>query len=207
MMKGLMDRCIAREKLVDHLKERVETAERWLHELEAWKEVQLKKLDVTKKALEEMEGHAEALKNVLKDKEGKISILRRTRKQSFLTSMPSFTSSAATMLTVLTSASVKSRLSSLTWTCLRSPLTSWPKPQPNPLSLKVPTSCLRLTPFPTLEVTKRPLYKKNRLSIKGENHPLKEAKTADHEKVVDKEALLTSLRFCKFYFYFIIEIM
>ena len=164
MMKGLMDRCIAREKLVDHLKERVETAERWLHELEAWKEVQLKKLDVTKKALEEMEGHAEALKNVLKDKEGKISILRRTRKQSFVTSMPSFTSSAATMLTVLTSASVKSRLSSLTWTCLRSPLTSWPKPQPNPLSLKVPTSCLRLTPFPTLEVMKRPLYKKNRLN-------------------------------------------
>ena len=44
-------------------------------------------------------------------------------------------------------------------------------------------------------------------SVKGENRPLKEAKTADHEKVVNKEALLTSLRFCKFYFYFIIEIM
>ena len=114
MMKGLMDRCIAREKLVDRLKERVETAETWLHELEAWKEVQLKKLDVTKKALEESEGHAKALKNVLKDKKGEISSLRRTRKWSYVTSMPSFTSSAAAMLTVLTSASVKSRLSSLT---------------------------------------------------------------------------------------------
>lgn len=44
-------------------------------------------------------------------------------------------------------------------------------------------------------------------SIKGENRPLKEVETVDHEKVVDKEAPLTSLRFCKFYFYFIIEIM
>lgn len=35
MMKGLIDSCIAREKLVDRLKERVETAETWLHELEA----------------------------------------------------------------------------------------------------------------------------------------------------------------------------
>ena len=35
MMKGLMDRCIAREKLVDYLKEKVETVETWLHELEA----------------------------------------------------------------------------------------------------------------------------------------------------------------------------
>ena len=120
---------------------------------------------MTKKALEESEGHAEALKNVLKDKEGEISSLRRMRKRSFVTSTPSFTISVATMLMVLTSASVKSRFSSLTWTSLRSPLTSWPKPEPNPSSLKVPTSCLRLTPFPTIEVTERPPYKKNRLNL------------------------------------------
>lgn len=69
--------------------------------------MQLKKLDVTKKALEESKGYAEALKNVLKDKEGEISSLRRTRKRSFVTSTPSFTNSAAAMLMVLTSASVK----------------------------------------------------------------------------------------------------
>ena len=38
-MKGLMDRCMAREKPVDHLKEKVESVEIRLHELEAWKEV------------------------------------------------------------------------------------------------------------------------------------------------------------------------
>ena len=39
MMKGLMDYCMAYEKLVDRLKERAEVAETGLHELEAWKEV------------------------------------------------------------------------------------------------------------------------------------------------------------------------
>ena len=35
MVKGLIDRCMAREKLVNHLKERAETVETRLHELEA----------------------------------------------------------------------------------------------------------------------------------------------------------------------------
>ena len=37
----------------------------------------LKKLDVTRKALEELETQAEAPKKVLKDKEGEISLLRK----------------------------------------------------------------------------------------------------------------------------------
>lgn len=53
MMKGLMDNCMAQEKLVNRLKERAKTAEMGLHKLEAWREVQIKMLDLTKKALEE----------------------------------------------------------------------------------------------------------------------------------------------------------
>ena len=64
MMKGLMDHCTAREKLVDRLKERAKSAETGLNDLKTWREVQIKKLDVTKKALEDLESHAKALKNV-----------------------------------------------------------------------------------------------------------------------------------------------
>lgn len=53
MMKGLMDRCMAREKLVDHLKEKAKVVEIGLRELEARKKVQIKKFDLTKKLLEE----------------------------------------------------------------------------------------------------------------------------------------------------------
>ena len=77
MMKGLMDRCMAREQLVDHLKERAETVEIWLCELEAWKDVQIRELDLTKKALKESEEKIEVLTNVLKDKEGEASSLRK----------------------------------------------------------------------------------------------------------------------------------
>lgn len=76
MMKGLMDHCLAQEKLVYHLKERAEATETGLNELKAWREVQGRKQDMTKKALEESKSHAEVLKKVLQDKEGEISILR-----------------------------------------------------------------------------------------------------------------------------------
>ena len=39
--------------------------------------MQIKKLDLTKKALEKSEGQVDVLKNVLKDKEGEISLLRK----------------------------------------------------------------------------------------------------------------------------------
>ena len=64
MMKGLMDRCMAREKLVDCLKERAKSTKTGLNELKTWREVQIKMLDVMKKALEEL------------GKEGEISSLR-----------------------------------------------------------------------------------------------------------------------------------
>ena len=47
------------------------------NELKTSWEVQVKKLDVTRKALEESKAQTEALKKVLKDKEGEISSLRK----------------------------------------------------------------------------------------------------------------------------------
>ena len=71
-----MDRCLSQEKWVDRLREKVKAIETELNELKAWKEVQVKKLTVTKKALEELEGHTDELRKVLQDKEGEISTLR-----------------------------------------------------------------------------------------------------------------------------------
>ena len=76
-MKGLMDHCMPWEQLVDCLKERAETAEMGLHKLEAQREVQIRKLDLTKKALEKSKEKTEVLTNVLKDKEGEVSLLRK----------------------------------------------------------------------------------------------------------------------------------
>ena len=42
---------MACEELVSSLKERAEATKTGLHDLEAWKEVQVKKLDLMKKAL------------------------------------------------------------------------------------------------------------------------------------------------------------
>ena len=71
-----MDCCLSQEKWVDRLREKVKAIETELNELKAWKEVQVKKLTVTKKALEELEGHTDELRKVLQDKEGEISTLR-----------------------------------------------------------------------------------------------------------------------------------
>ena len=62
---------------MDCLKERVETTETGLCELEAWKGVLIKKLNLRKKALEESEEKTKVLTNVLKDKEGEVSLLKK----------------------------------------------------------------------------------------------------------------------------------
>ena len=76
-MKGLMDRYMSQETVVGHLRERAKAMEMELREPEAWKKVQVNKLDLTKKLLEESEVQTEVLKKVLKDKEGEISTLRK----------------------------------------------------------------------------------------------------------------------------------
>ena len=75
MMMGLMDRCLAKEKAIDCLRENVKVVEAKLNELNAWKEVQVQKLTLTKKALE-LENYVDELRKVLLDKEGEITDLR-----------------------------------------------------------------------------------------------------------------------------------
>ena len=82
MMKVLMDCCMASEKLVDHLKERAEVTETERNELKVSCQVQIKILIVMRKALEELETQAEALKKVLNDKDGEISLLRKQVRQA-----------------------------------------------------------------------------------------------------------------------------
>lgn len=76
MMKGLMDRCLSRKQWVDSLKERAETAETEVNKLMAGKETQVRKLAMTKKALEESKSLVGELRKVLQDKEGEISTLK-----------------------------------------------------------------------------------------------------------------------------------
>ena len=76
MMMGLMDCCLAKEKAIDCLREKVKVVEAKLNELNAWKELQVQKLTLTKKALEELENHVDELRKVLLDKEGEITVLR-----------------------------------------------------------------------------------------------------------------------------------
>ena len=73
MLKGLMDRCTSHETMISHLREKVEARDSELRELTAWKEVQINKLDYTRKLLEESEASVEALKEIPKDKEGEIT--------------------------------------------------------------------------------------------------------------------------------------
>ena len=60
--------------------------------------------------------------------------------------------------------SVKSRLSFLTCTCLKSPWMTWPRPQPDPLSLEALTSYLKVIPLPTFIVMEGPLPRKDKLN-------------------------------------------
>lgn len=73
---------MACEKLVDYLRERAEAVEMEQNELKASWEVQVKKLNVMRKALEEPETQVEVLKKVLKEKEGEISSLMMQVRQA-----------------------------------------------------------------------------------------------------------------------------
>ena len=72
-MNGLMDCCASYEMVLSRLREKVEVRETKLRELTAWKEVQVNKLDLTRKLLKELEEQVEVLKKILKDKEGEIA--------------------------------------------------------------------------------------------------------------------------------------
>lgn len=94
--------------VISHLKEEVEARDSELRELTAWKEVQINKLDYTRKLLEESEASVEALKEILKDKEVEImetkNQLRQAKEDAFgsiTSSTPSERSLVALSLTVL----------------------------------------------------------------------------------------------------------
>ena len=73
MMKGLMDRYVSYETILDRLRERLGTKKMEVQELLAWKYVQIRKFDLTKQLLKELEPQVEVLKKILKDKEAEIS--------------------------------------------------------------------------------------------------------------------------------------
>ena len=55
MMKGLMDRYVSYETILDRLRERLGTKKMEVQELLAWKYVQIRKFDLTKQLLKELE--------------------------------------------------------------------------------------------------------------------------------------------------------
>ena len=71
-MKGLMDRCTSHETMISRLREKVEAKDAELQKLTAWKDVQINKIDYTRKLLEEIEASVKALKKIVKEKEGEI---------------------------------------------------------------------------------------------------------------------------------------
>ena len=77
-MKGLMDRCTSHKTMISRLREKVEAKDAELQKLTAWKDVQINKLDYTRKLLEEFEASVEALKKIVKEKEGEITETKKS---------------------------------------------------------------------------------------------------------------------------------
>ena len=78
MLKGLMDRCTSHETMISRLREKVEAKDAELQKLTAWKDVQINKIDYTRKLLEEFEASVEALKKIVKEKEGEITETKKS---------------------------------------------------------------------------------------------------------------------------------
>ena len=77
-MKGLMDRCTSHETMISRLREKVEAKDAELQKLTAWKDVQINKIDYTRKLLEEIEASVKALKKIVKEKEGEITETKKS---------------------------------------------------------------------------------------------------------------------------------
>ena len=77
-MKGLMDHCTSHETMISRLREKVEAKDAELQKLTAWKDVQINKIDYTRKLLEEFEASVKALKKIVKEKEGEITETKKS---------------------------------------------------------------------------------------------------------------------------------
>ena len=82
MLKGLMDHDISHETVISRLREKVEARDTELRKLTTWKDVQINKLDYIRKLLEESKASVEALKKILKDKEGEITKTKNQLRQA-----------------------------------------------------------------------------------------------------------------------------
>ena len=196
MMKGPMDRCLAREKWVDRLKEKAEIAETELNELRAQKESQVKKLSMTKKALEELEILADKLRKVLQDKEGEISKLREQIRRAKEDEMTEFHNSDG-FLTQLSDCYENSFQE-----CLRQVKALYPNLDVSQVSLdnvaQTPArtvdhegtdEILEADPIPNVQGDGEAPHEDEQVkSVGDENHPIrKEDGPAKHEKVVNED--------------------
>ena len=77
-----MDRGISHETVISCLREKVEARDTELRKLTTWKDVQINKLDYIRKLLEESKASVEALKKILKDKEGEITKTKNQLRQA-----------------------------------------------------------------------------------------------------------------------------
>ena len=77
-MKGLMDRCTSHKTMISRLREKVEAKDAELQKLTAWKDVQINKIDYTRKLLKEFEASVKALKKMIKEKEGEITETKKS---------------------------------------------------------------------------------------------------------------------------------
>ena len=78
MLKGLMDWCTSHETMISRLREKVEAKDAELQKLTAWKDVQINKIDYTRKLLEEIEASVKPLKKIVKEKEGEITETKKS---------------------------------------------------------------------------------------------------------------------------------
>lgn len=72
-----MDHCVASKKVVECLREKAEAVQTERNEPKASWEVQVKKLNLMRKNLEELEAQVVVFRKVLMDKEGEISSMRK----------------------------------------------------------------------------------------------------------------------------------
>ena len=161
MMKGLMDRCASHETVLGRLGEKVEAREMELCELMAWKEVQVNKLDLTKKLLEESVMRVEVLKEILKDKEREISEAKSQLRRDKEDAVREYRNSNALLKELVMSplsrllmtTFVRLKPFSLIWTFHMSLLTPKLRLQTSPSIPREPTNFSLRRPILTLKVT------------------------------------------------------
>ena len=82
MMKGLMERCLNHETVLEHVQVKEELIEDELSQLKNWKSTMEKKFDLSEKERKELEQRTEEMKKVLEGKDKKIKVLKGQLRQA-----------------------------------------------------------------------------------------------------------------------------